>query len=167
MEKEKEKEKTTKVADKTQKGSKRKKSMITSPITNFFAATPKKVKLQNYTLPSDISDLIDKDVVNDKLWCECKEVLGEGKQAFLSKVEELFMCICCQEIVCKPVSTPCNHNMCKVSVIITFSIILTMPLEKWNLNSLYSFNIPCVYKKEILTFINSWSKTYIKYLPTM
>lgn len=37
-------------------------------------------------------------------------------QKFLQKVEELFTCICCQEIVFKPVTTECSHNVCKVSI---------------------------------------------------
>lgn len=115
QEKQKEKEKEVN-SEKTKKSMKRKKPELTSPITNFFAASPKKPKLQKYILPTVIGELITKDVDNEKLWSECKEVLKEGKQIFLSKVEELFMCICCQEIVFKPVSTPCKHNICKVSI---------------------------------------------------
>jgi hypothetical protein len=36
-------------------------------------------------------------------------------QVFLSKVEEAFQCICCQELVFRPVTTVCQHNVCKVS----------------------------------------------------
>lgn len=119
QEKQKEKEKEVK-SEKPKKSMKRKKPDLTSPITKFFVASPKKLKIQKYILPSDIEALIKKDVDNGKLWTECKEVTKEGKQAFLSKVEELFMCICCQEIVFKPVSTPCKHNICKVSIILIF-----------------------------------------------
>lgn len=35
-------------------------------------------------------------------------------QVFLSKVEETFQCICCQELVFRPVTTVCQHNVCKV-----------------------------------------------------
>lgn len=34
-------------------------------------------------------------------------------QKFLSKVEETFQCICCQEL-CSARSRPCQHNVCKV-----------------------------------------------------
>lgn len=98
------------------KGAKRKKPDLTSPITKFFEASPKKPKLLKYKLPLDVENLIKVDVDNEKLWTECKLVLKDGKQSFLSKVEELFMCICCQEIVFNPVTTPCKHNICKVSV---------------------------------------------------
>lgn len=33
-------------------------------------------------------------------------------QKFVSKVEERFLCICCQEIVFKPITTTCLHNIC-------------------------------------------------------
>ena len=35
-------------------------------------------------------------------------------QGFLSKVNEAFQCICCQELVFRPVTTVCLHNVCKV-----------------------------------------------------
>lgn len=35
-------------------------------------------------------------------------------QKFLSEVEEAFQCICCQELVFRPVTTACQHNVCKV-----------------------------------------------------
>lgn len=36
-------------------------------------------------------------------------------QKFLQKIEEHFACICCQDLVFKPVTTTCLHNVCKVS----------------------------------------------------
>ena len=30
----------------------------------------------------------------------------------MNKVEERFLCICCQDVVCRPVTTPCHHNLC-------------------------------------------------------
>lgn len=35
-------------------------------------------------------------------------------QVFLNKVQEAFQCICCQELVFRPVTTVCQHNVCKV-----------------------------------------------------
>lgn len=111
-----EKEKQINSSMKTKKATKRKKSELTSPITEFFTTPSKKQKLQEYKLPFDLRDLINSDRDNEKLWSECKKVLKDGKQKFLSKIEELFMCICCQEIVFNPVTTPCNHNTCKVCI---------------------------------------------------
>uniref|UniRef100_A0A8C7G188 E3 ubiquitin-protein ligase UHRF n=1 Tax=Oncorhynchus kisutch TaxID=8019 RepID=A0A8C7G188_ONCKI len=34
-------------------------------------------------------------------------------QKFLSKVEEVFLCICCQEVVFQPITTECQHNVCR------------------------------------------------------
>lgn len=71
--------------------------------------------MQEYKIATDVETLINADIGNEKLWYECKEVLTNGKQVFLSKVEELFICICCQEILYKPVLTSCKHNICQVS----------------------------------------------------
>uniref|UniRef100_A0A671PRF4 E3 ubiquitin-protein ligase UHRF n=1 Tax=Sinocyclocheilus anshuiensis TaxID=1608454 RepID=A0A671PRF4_9TELE len=39
---------------------------------------------------------------------------------FLRKVEQLFMCVCCQELSFQPVTTECSHNVCKfISAMIT------------------------------------------------
>lgn len=35
-------------------------------------------------------------------------------QKFLNKVEEVFLCICCQEVVFQPITTECQHNVCRV-----------------------------------------------------
>ena len=35
-------------------------------------------------------------------------------QKFVEKVNELFECICCQELLYQPVTTECAHNFCKV-----------------------------------------------------
>lgn len=35
-------------------------------------------------------------------------------QKFLNKVEEVFLCICCQEVVYQPITTECQHNVCRV-----------------------------------------------------
>lgn len=64
-----------------------------------------------------IAKAIKNDEFNTKLWNECRSFLKSGKQVFLSKVEELFMCICCQEVVYLPVSTECKHNVCKVRIL--------------------------------------------------
>ena len=38
------------------------------------------------------------------------------QDGFLDRVQETFCCICCQELVFKPVTTVCSHNVCKVSI---------------------------------------------------
>lgn len=78
--------------------------------------TPQKVKRNSVNkLSAAIMDGMSKDIDNEKLWNECRSLLKDGKQSFLNKVGELFKCICCQEIVYKPITTECRHNFCKVS----------------------------------------------------
>uniref|UniRef100_A0A8C8H6N4 E3 ubiquitin-protein ligase UHRF n=1 Tax=Oncorhynchus tshawytscha TaxID=74940 RepID=A0A8C8H6N4_ONCTS len=47
-----------------------------------------------------------------KLWGEAMESLALGPK-FLNKVEEVFSCICCQEVVFQPITTECQHNVCR------------------------------------------------------
>ncbi|XP_029772311.1 E3 ubiquitin-protein ligase UHRF1 [Suricata suricatta] len=76
--------------------------------------TPKKSKVEPYSLTAQQSSLIREDESNAKLWGEILKSLKDGPfQKFLSKVEETFQCICCQELVFRPVTTVCQHNVCK------------------------------------------------------
>nr|CAH7757329.1 unnamed protein product [Callosobruchus chinensis] len=75
--------------------------------------SPKKAKISEYKIPADIGELISSDEDNVKLWEECKDVAKNGKSSFLQKVEQTFMCVCCQEVVYMPVTTECKHNICK------------------------------------------------------
>ncbi|XP_074834746.1 E3 ubiquitin-protein ligase UHRF1 isoform X1 [Carettochelys insculpta] len=74
--------------------------------------TPKKTKVEPYKLTSQQKALIKEDESNEKLWNEVLEALKDGPK-FLNKVEETFLCICCQEVVFRPVTTVCQHNVCK------------------------------------------------------
>ncbi|CAO2585165.1 E3 ubiquitin-protein ligase UHRF2 [Lemmus lemmus] len=56
--------------------------------------------------------LIREDCQNQKLWDEVLASLVEGPN-FLKKLEQSFMCVCCQELVYQPVTTECLHNVCK------------------------------------------------------
>ncbi|KAL1132206.1 hypothetical protein AAG570_010163 [Ranatra chinensis] len=73
----------------------------------------KKTKIL-FELDEKSEKCISEDSRNSKLWSSVKESLCLGKQKFLSKAEETFMCICCQELVFKPVTTHCSHNICLV-----------------------------------------------------
>uniref|UniRef100_A0A8D3DDP9 E3 ubiquitin-protein ligase UHRF n=1 Tax=Scophthalmus maximus TaxID=52904 RepID=A0A8D3DDP9_SCOMX len=81
--------------------------MQTSP-----AKTPKKVKVEVYKLTKQQKALIKDDEPNKKLWDEAMESLSLGPK-FLNKVEEVFLCICCQEVVFQPITTECQHNVCR------------------------------------------------------
>ncbi|KAK2491768.1 hypothetical protein MC885_011406, partial [Smutsia gigantea] len=76
--------------------------------------TPKKSKVEPYSLTAQQNNLIKEDKSNTKLWSEVLKSLKDGLfQKFLSKVEETFQCICCQELVFRPITTVCRHNVCK------------------------------------------------------
>ncbi|XP_012494769.1 PREDICTED: E3 ubiquitin-protein ligase UHRF1-like, partial [Propithecus coquereli] len=82
---------------------------------------PKKTRVEPYTLTPQQNSLIKEDKSNARLWTEVLKALKDGPvsagggafQAFLSKVGEAFQCICCQELVFRPVTTVCQHNVCK------------------------------------------------------
>lgn len=100
--------------------------------------SPKKIKSESYTLSSEIETKIKDDTENNKLWNECKEMLAEGKSKFLNKVEEVFMCICCQELLHLPVTTECKHNVCKDCLKRSFnSEIYTCPYCRFELGQNY------------------------------
>lgn len=44
-------------------------------------------------------------------------------QKFLNKVEEVFLCICCQEVVFQPITTECQHNVCRVRSVLLCRIV--------------------------------------------
>ncbi|XP_025095806.1 E3 ubiquitin-protein ligase UHRF1-like isoform X2 [Pomacea canaliculata] len=73
----------------------------------------KKSKTQPFEVNADIMTLIKADSVNEKLWGSVLDKVAEGKQKFLQRLEEIFSCICCQEILYKPVTLQCTHNFCK------------------------------------------------------
>nr|XP_027232409.1 E3 ubiquitin-protein ligase UHRF1-like [Penaeus vannamei] len=74
---------------------------------------------------------------------------------FLNAVEERFLCICCQELVVKPVTTECKHNVCQACLQRSFKAeVFSCPACRYDLDvciekvlmSLYSpsssFSIP-------------------------
>ncbi|XP_076371626.1 E3 ubiquitin-protein ligase UHRF1-like isoform X2 [Tachypleus tridentatus] len=102
----------------------------------------KKKKLAVYQIPGDISKLIKKDKLNQKLWNECIAVVKEGQQVFLKKVQELFLCVCCQEVVFYPVTTKCSHNICKSCLQRSFHAeVYSCPACRTNLGKKYSLEI--------------------------
>ncbi|XP_002740994.1 E3 ubiquitin-protein ligase UHRF1-like [Saccoglossus kowalevskii] len=89
---------------KATKGKKRK--LEESPIK-----TPSK-KASTDSISGATKKLIVVDKVNKKLWDEAVAQVKGGKK-FVEAVEEIFQCVCCQEVALDPVTTPCQHNICK------------------------------------------------------
>ncbi|NXP59356.1 UHRF1 ligase, partial [Chloropsis cyanopogon] len=124
------------------KGKRKRKSaggeekLVSSP-----AGTPKKTKVEPYKLTSQQKSLIKSDEANEKLWNEVLEALKEGPK-FLNKVEEAFLCICCQEVVFRPVTTVCQHNVCKDCLDRSFKAsVFSCPACRYELGRSYSMEV--------------------------
>ncbi|NWW41305.1 UHRF1 ligase, partial [Panurus biarmicus] len=124
------------------KGKRKRKSaggeekFVTSP-----AGTPKKTKVEPYKLTSQQKSLIKSDEANEKLWNEVLEALKDGPK-FLNKVEEAFLCICCQEVVFRPVTTVCQHNVCKDCLDRSFKAsVFSCPACRYELGRSYSMEV--------------------------
>uniref|UniRef100_A0A8C8ANB5 E3 ubiquitin-protein ligase UHRF n=1 Tax=Otus sunia TaxID=257818 RepID=A0A8C8ANB5_9STRI len=110
--------------------------LITSP-----SETPKKTKVEPYKLTSQQKSLIKSDEANEKLWNEVLEALKDGPK-FLNKVEEAFLCICCQEVVFRPVTTVCQHNVCKDCLDRSFKAdVYSCPACRYDLGKNYTMQV--------------------------
>ncbi|XP_075554830.1 E3 ubiquitin-protein ligase UHRF1-like [Dermacentor variabilis] len=67
----------------------------------------------SWALEASVRKTIEADKCNKRLWSECLAATSMGRVAFLDRVQAVFTCVCCQELVCHPVTTPCNHNLCQ------------------------------------------------------
>ena len=109
----------------------------TSASPNF-----KKAKTAGYILEKDIEKLINNDKLNVKVWDGCKKLLEEGKSKFLSSIEEEFCCICCQDLVCKPITTPCAHNVCFTCLQRSFKAeVYSCPACRFELGEKYEMKV--------------------------
>jgi len=107
----------------------------------LLESSNKRAKTLAYKLDADVKHLIEQDV-NTKLWQSCSEFLKSGKQKYIAQVAEAFMCICCQELVHKPVTTPCSHNICKNCLQRSFDAeVYTCPCCRYELGKKYCINV--------------------------
>ncbi|XP_029175754.1 E3 ubiquitin-protein ligase UHRF1-like [Nylanderia fulva] len=120
---------------------KRKAEDTTSPKRNK-SPPKKKLKQEMYDLEDELKNLIESDKLNAKLWTECTAALPDGKSAFLQYVSERFTCACCLEIVYKPVTSPCAHNICLRCLKRSFaSEVYSCPSCRHNLGKTYNMEI--------------------------
>ncbi|KAK7590700.1 hypothetical protein V9T40_002313 [Parthenolecanium corni] len=70
------------------------------------------IKEEVYELPADVEKLIDLDTTNRSIWTYCKTFLSKSKNEFLQAVRLMFLCRSCCKLVNRPVTTPCDHNIC-------------------------------------------------------
>ncbi|XP_028567787.2 E3 ubiquitin-protein ligase UHRF2 isoform X1 [Podarcis muralis] len=102
--------------------------------------------------------LIQEDSPNQKLWDEVLASLKEGPN-FLKKLEQSFMCVCCQELVYQPVTTECLHNVCKSCLQRSFRAeVFTCPACRHDLGKGYTM----VPNKILQTLLDQFFPGYSK-----
>ncbi|KAK6494512.1 E3 ubiquitin-protein ligase UHRF2-like [Huso huso] len=102
--------------------------------------------------------LIKEDCLNKKLWDEALSCLIEGP-SFLRKVEEIFMCVCCQELVFQPVTTECLHNVCKTCLQRSFRAeVYTCPACRHDLGKDYIMVLNKILQSLLDQFFPGYSK---------
>ncbi|XP_041476197.1 E3 ubiquitin-protein ligase UHRF1-like isoform X2 [Lytechinus variegatus] len=110
--------------------------------------TPKKTKFE---LSKETQKMIDEDEQNKSHWKAIIEECQAGKK-FITAVEDTFTCICCQEVVYHPISTPCSHNICKTCLQRSFKAeIFSCPYCRYDLGKGYSLS----YNKNLQVILNS------------
>uniref|UniRef100_A0A672RWX3 RING-type E3 ubiquitin transferase n=1 Tax=Sinocyclocheilus grahami TaxID=75366 RepID=A0A672RWX3_SINGR len=103
--------------------------------------TPKKMKVEAYKLSKEQKVLIKDDELNKKLWDEAMESLNLGPR-FINKVEEVFLCICCQEVVYQPITTECQHNVCRECLQRSFKAeVYSCPACRYDLGKNYEMTV--------------------------
>ncbi|KAK1152557.1 E3 ubiquitin-protein ligase UHRF1 [Acipenser oxyrinchus oxyrinchus] len=123
------------------KGKRKRKSQIDKETSSPVKSTPKKMKVEAYKLTKEQKGLIKEDELNKKVWDEAMTSLKEGPK-FLNKVEEVFLCICCQEVVFQPVTTECQHNVCRECLQRSFKAdVYTCPACRYDLGKNYSMTV--------------------------
>ncbi|NXF70529.1 UHRF2 ligase, partial [Sclerurus mexicanus] len=128
------------------------------------ANTPKAMRMgdggkgEAFQLTQEQQWLIREDCMNQKLWDEVLASLKEGPN-FLKKLEQSFMCVCCQELVYQPVTTECLHNVCKSCLQRSFrSEVFTCPACRYDLGKGYTM----VPNKILQTLLDQFFPGYSK-----
>uniref|UniRef100_A0A8C2PVV7 E3 ubiquitin-protein ligase UHRF n=1 Tax=Cyprinus carpio TaxID=7962 RepID=A0A8C2PVV7_CYPCA len=108
-------------------------------------STPKKMKVEAYKLSKEQKALIKDDELNKKLWDEAMESLNLGPvrtDQSLRYLEEVFLCICCQEVVYQPITTECQHNVCRECLQRSFKAeVYTCPACRHDLGKNYQMTV--------------------------
>ncbi|NXY57473.1 UHRF2 ligase, partial [Callaeas wilsoni] len=126
--------------------------------------TPKAMRMgdggkgEAFQLTQEQQWLIREDCMNQKLWDEVLASLKEGPN-FLKKLEQSFMCVCCQELVYQPVTTECLHNVCKSCLQRSFRAeVFTCPACRYDLGKSY----PMAPNKILQTLLDQFFPGYSK-----
>ncbi|XP_070706221.1 E3 ubiquitin-protein ligase UHRF2-like isoform X1 [Pempheris klunzingeri] len=125
------------------------------------AAEPpsKRVKIEEtFQLSEQQERLIREDTANKKLWDEAMGNLKEGPN-FLRKMEQIFMCVCCQELAFQPITTVCSHNVCKTCLQRSFRAkVYTCPACRHDLGKDYVMTQNVTLQMLLAQFFPGYSK---------
>uniref|UniRef100_A0AAY4DSK8 E3 ubiquitin-protein ligase UHRF n=1 Tax=Denticeps clupeoides TaxID=299321 RepID=A0AAY4DSK8_9TELE len=111
-----------------------------------------------FQLSEQQQSLIREDEPNRKLWDEALCYLGEGPN-FLKKVEQIFMCVCCQELAFQPITTVCLHNVCKTCLQRSFRAeVYTCPACRHDLGKDYVMILNKTLQQLLDQFFPGYSK---------
>ncbi|KAK9954870.1 hypothetical protein ABG768_014787 [Culter alburnus] len=115
-------------------------------------------EVESFVLSEQQRNLIQEDEPNRKLWDEALSFLKEGPN-FLRKVEQLFMCVCCQELSFQPVTTECSHNVCKTCLQRSFRAeVFTCPACRHDLGKDYAMTLNKTLQLLLDQFFPGYSK---------
>ncbi|XP_051536879.1 E3 ubiquitin-protein ligase UHRF2-like [Myxocyprinus asiaticus] len=115
-------------------------------------------KVESFVLSEQQKNLIQEDEPNKRLWDEALSFLTEGPN-FLRKVEQLFMCLCCQELAYQPITTECSHNVCKTCLQRSFRAeVFTCPACRHDLGKNYSMTLNKTLQLILDQFFPGYSK---------
>ncbi|XP_001602205.2 E3 ubiquitin-protein ligase UHRF1 [Nasonia vitripennis] len=128
-------------------------------VADEFVSAKKKRKV-SFKLSSEMKNLIKKDLPNTKLWNQCNEFLSEGKQAYFEKISTEFACIVCQDLVIKPITTPCGHNICITCLKRSFAASsYACPMCRAALDKNYEMNVNETLSSILLLMFPGYDKT--------
>lgn len=114
--------------------------------------------VEAFVLSEEQRSLIQEDDPNRKLWDEALSFLVEGPN-FLRKVEQMFMCVCCQELSYQPITTECSHNVCKTCLQRSFRAeVFTCPACRHDLGKDY----PMTLNKNLQLLLDQFFPGYSK-----
>ncbi|XP_051499340.1 E3 ubiquitin-protein ligase UHRF2 isoform X3 [Apus apus] len=107
--------------------------------------------------------LLRRDDIEPAPWTsegmERSKKLGLSVQNFLKKLEQSFMCVCCQELVYQPVTTECLHNVCKSCLQRSFRAeVFSCPACRYDLGKGYTM----VPNKILQTLLDQFFPGYSK-----
>ncbi|XP_040564804.1 E3 ubiquitin-protein ligase UHRF1 [Lepeophtheirus salmonis] len=118
---------------------------------------PKLISPVDYIIDPHLKKLISNDTENKKMWRDILNTKYRWKLDFYNQVEEELSCICCKDIVLDPVTTPCQHNMCKKCILRVFKEELySCPSCRKELGRNYSIKV----NKSLQTILRSMFDGY-------